>query len=171
MKKSISFILFLFFYCSVTAQKINPENPDLSPGNFKMDSLPNSEINIPIQINLKPVYAMAEKSVDTVFNSPGYPDAWVQEGCDTRYKYEFRRGPLIMKASGTSLNLGFTGYYKIVGHCICNRFSFLPDFRIKNSTVNCNFCNMFCSGGWVNRCPVFNRQQFSILIYKLFLQC
>lgn len=115
MKKSISIILFFFYYSCVIAQRINPENPDLSPGNFKLDSLPNSEINIPIQINLKPVYAMAEKSVDTVFNSPGYPDKWVQEGCDTRYKYEFRRGPLAMKASGTSLNLGFTGYYRIVG--------------------------------------------------------
>ena len=26
-----------------------------------MDSLPESEINIPIQVNLKPIYSMAEK--------------------------------------------------------------------------------------------------------------
>jgi Domain of unknown function (DUF4403) len=97
------------------SQKINPENPDLSPGNFKLDSLPDSEINIPIQINLKPVYTMAEKSVDTVFTSPGYPDGWVQEGCATRFKYVFRRSKLQMKATGMSMNLGFTGYYKIVG--------------------------------------------------------
>lgn len=97
------------------SQKINPENPDLSPGNFRMDSLPNSEINIPIQVNLKPLFAMAEKSVDTVFNSPGYPDQWVQDGCDTRYKYVFRRSPLLIKGSGNSLNIGFMGYYKIVG--------------------------------------------------------
>ena len=58
---------------------------------------------------------MAEKSVDTVFTSPKYPDEWVQDGCDTRYKYVFRRSPLQIKTLGTSLNLGFTGFYKIVG--------------------------------------------------------
>ncbi|HET9826521.1 MAG TPA: DUF4403 family protein, partial [Chitinophagaceae bacterium] len=74
-----------------------------------MDSLPESEINVPIQVNLRPVYVLAEKTVDTVFTSPNWPDGWVQDGCDTRYKYTFRRGPLQMKTSGTSLILGFTG--------------------------------------------------------------
>jgi hypothetical protein len=58
---------------------------------------------------------MAEKSVDTLFTSPGYPDGWVQEGCDTRFKYVFRRSKLAMTVIGTSMNLGFTGYYKIIG--------------------------------------------------------
>lgn len=104
--------LFVFASCS---HKINPEKPVLLNTNFKLDSLPSSEINIPIQISLAAVYAMAEKQVDTLFTSPNYPNDWVQPNCDTRYKYSFRRGPLQMKASGTSLNLGFTGYYKIVG--------------------------------------------------------
>lgn len=80
-----------------------------------MDSLPDSEINIPIQVNLKPIYSMAEKTVDTVFTSPNWPNGWVQDKCDTRYKYTFRRGPLQMKSAGTTLLLGFTGYYKIIG--------------------------------------------------------
>jgi hypothetical protein len=101
-----------FISCS---PKINPDKPSLAVTNFKLDSLPDSEINIPVQINLKPIYAMAEGKVDTMYTSDGYPDGWVQGGCDMRYKYVFRRGPLQMKASGTSLNLGFTGYYKIVG--------------------------------------------------------
>jgi Domain of unknown function (DUF4403) len=113
--KGILILVSLFIVTTCYSQKINPANPDLSPGNFKLDSLPNSEINIPIQINLKPMYAMAEKSVDTVFTSPGYPDGWVQDGCDTRFKYVFRRSPLQIKGSGSSLSIGFTGYYKIVG--------------------------------------------------------
>jgi len=80
-----------------------------------MDSLPESEINIPVQVNLKPVYNMAEKTVDTVFTSPNWPNGWVQDECDTRYKYTFRRGPLQMKTAGTALLLGFTGYYRIIG--------------------------------------------------------
>jgi hypothetical protein len=116
MKRSgiiiLSIIIVLLASCS---PKINPERPSLSQANFKLDSLPDSEINIPVQVNLKPVYSMAEESVDTVFTSPNYPDDWVQVGCDIRYKYIFRRSPLQMKASGTSLNLGFTGLYKIIG--------------------------------------------------------
>ncbi len=113
--KGIFVLLGLFVAATSYSQKINPANPDLSPGNFKLDSLPDSEINIPIQINLKPVYTMAEKSVDTMFTSPGYPDGWVQDGCATRFKYVFRRSKLQMKASGMSLNLGFIGLYKIIG--------------------------------------------------------
>ena len=105
-------VLLLLASCS---HKINPERPILATTNFKLDSLPNSEINIPIQINLKPIYTMAESQVDTLFTSPNYPDGWVQEDCATRYKYSFRRSTLQMKASGLSLNLGFTGYYKIIG--------------------------------------------------------
>ena len=108
-------VLGILLGIAVSSQKINPENPDLSPGNFRLDSLPVSEINIPVQINLRPIYTMAEKSVDTVFTSPGYPDQWVQDGCDSRYKYVFRRSPLHLKASGTTINLGFTGYYQIIG--------------------------------------------------------
>lgn len=105
-------IIFLLGSCS---HKINPEKPIFSQMDYNLDSLPGSEINIPIQVNLKPLYVMAEKTVDTIFTSPGYPDGWMQEDCDTRYKYVFRRGPLQIKASGTSMNFGFTGYYKIVG--------------------------------------------------------
>lgn len=113
--KGIFVLLSLLTGLIAHSQKINPEHPDLSPANFRLDSLPTSEINIPIQVNLKPLYVMAEKSVDTVFTSPNYPDDWLQEGCDIRYKYSFRRSPLQMKASGTSMTLGFTGFYKIVG--------------------------------------------------------
>lgn len=87
----------------------------MSPENFRFDSLPVSDINIPIQVNLKPLFAMAEKSVDTLFTSPNYPEDWVQEGCDTRYKYSFRRSPLKITGVGNTLTLGFTGYYKIIG--------------------------------------------------------
>jgi Domain of unknown function (DUF4403) len=151
-------VITLLLSCS---HKINPDRPSLANTNFKLDSLPNSEINIPIIINLRPLYTMAESQVDTLFTSPNYPNGWVQEECDTRYKYSFRRSPLQIKASGTSMNLGFTGYYKIVGStrvcvagaaispwtapCKCgfdeperrvnvsftNSFSILPDYKVK----------------------------------------
>ena len=108
---SIPALLFL----ASCSKKIIPDKPLLSATAFRLDSLPVSQINIPIQVNLAPLYAMAEKNVDTVFTSPKYPDEWVQEACDTRYKYKFRRSPLLLKAIGNSLSLGFTGYYRITG--------------------------------------------------------
>lgn len=84
MRKYINLILFFLLNAVAIAQTINPGSPELSPTRFKLDSLPVSEINIPISINLKPIYQMAEKNVDTVFTSPNYPDDWVYDGCDTR---------------------------------------------------------------------------------------
>lgn len=150
--------LLPFFSCS---KKIVAEKPVLAASRFNLDSLPTSEINIPVRINLRPVYALADKQVDTVFTSPNYPNGWVQQGCDTRYRYQFRRGPLQLKAIGNRLDLGFTGYYRIAGSsrvciagaaisswtspCTCgydeperrvnisfsNSFSVLPDYKIK----------------------------------------
>jgi len=115
--KGKGFVLLLVVIISATScsRKINPEKPTLAPTAFKLDSLPDSEIDIPIQVNLKPIYAMAEKNVDLLFTSPNYPNDWVQPSCDTRYKYSFRRSPLQMKGAGNSLNLGFMGYYRIIG--------------------------------------------------------
>jgi hypothetical protein len=113
--KRIVFLALIAACFGSCSHKITAERPSLAASTFRLDSLPDSEINIPIQINLKPVYAMAEKYVDTLYTSPGYPDGWVQDGCDSRYKYIFRRSPLQMRAAGTSLTLGFTGYYKIIG--------------------------------------------------------
>lgn len=113
--KGIILFALLLVLISSCSKKITAEKPVLTQTTFNLDSLPVSEINVPIQINLKPIYAMAEKSVDTSFTSPKYPDDWVYDGCDTRYKYVFRRSPLQMKTAGTTMTLGFTGYYKIVG--------------------------------------------------------
>lgn len=79
------------------------------------DTLPESNVDIPIQLNLKSVYALADRAVDTVFTSPGYPNDWVQPECGTRFKYHFRRSPLRMSMKGLTMNLGFTGYYQITG--------------------------------------------------------
>lgn len=114
--KATFFILILisqfFISCS---KRIIPDKPFLSKTNFKMDSLPESEVNIPIQVNMKPFYQLAEKNVSTTFTSPNWPEDWITIDCANRYKYQFRRGPLQFIASGNMMNLAFTGYYKIIG--------------------------------------------------------
>ncbi|MET0637557.1 MAG: DUF4403 family protein [Chitinophagaceae bacterium] len=116
MRSSAAFLLIVpVLFLAACSHRISPGQPTLPLTDFKLDSLPDSEINIPVRINLNPLFAMAEKLVDTLFTSPGYPSGWVLGSCDTRYKYSFRRSPLQLRASGTSLSLGFTGYYKIIG--------------------------------------------------------
>lgn len=108
-------ILILISSLNSCSKNLVPEKPVLSDTEFKLDSLPFSEFNIPVQVNLRPVYAMAEKSIEQEFNSPNWPNDWIQPDCATRYKYRFRRGPLQFRASGLSLALGFTGNYQIIG--------------------------------------------------------
>lgn len=125
--------LFIVIWCAACSRKTNPSSsvtssatslkPSLEKTDFKLDSLPDSEINIPVRVSLKPFYAMAEKNIDTVYTSPNYPKDWINADCATRYKYHFRRGPLQLSASGTVLNLSFTGFYQIIGStraCINN---------------------------------------------------
>lgn len=101
----IIFVQILFFKA----------NSQKTISNLSIDSLSPSEIDIPILINLKPIFSVAERNVDTVFTSPNYPDGWVQADCATRYKYRFRRSPLKIIMSGTSMDLSFTGFYQITG--------------------------------------------------------
>ncbi|RYY55860.1 MAG: DUF4403 family protein [Chitinophagaceae bacterium] len=116
MNRTLSLLVItLAAVLTACSHKISPDKPQLAVTDFRLDSLPDSEINIPIRISLNPVYAMAEKQVDTLFTSPGFPEGWVMNGCDTRYKYSFRRSPLQLKAAGNSFSLGFTGYYRIIG--------------------------------------------------------
>ena len=99
------FLLFIYF----------PGFTQITSSGIQIDSLPESRIDIPIQVNLKPIFALAEKNVDTVFTSPDYPDGWVQSDCATRYKYHFRRSPLNISMTGTTMNLNFLGHYQITG--------------------------------------------------------
>src|SRR5215204_4294176 len=116
ISKAYIFNLFLIWLLFVScSKKIIPDKPFLSKTNFKMDSLPESEVNIPIQVNMKPLYQLAEKNVALVFASPKWPDDWITIDCANRYKYQFVRGPLQFAAAGSSMNLGFTSYYKIIG--------------------------------------------------------
>jgi hypothetical protein len=99
------------------SRKISPETPDTSAVFAKpADTLPPpSQIDVPVYVNLKSLYAFAEKYVDVSYNSAGWPNDWEYDGCKTRYMYAFRRGPLQLNGTGNLLDLSFTGYYKVKG--------------------------------------------------------
>jgi hypothetical protein len=104
-------LALILFSCS---KKMVPEQPRLE-NNLVLDSLPVSEIDIPIRVNLKPLYKLAEQQVQQTYTSPGYPTDYVVDNCETRYMYRFRRGPLQFAASGRQLSMSFTGNYQLAG--------------------------------------------------------
>jgi Domain of unknown function (DUF4403) len=105
-------ILLPVFSCS---KKIIPEKPTLFSTDYKLDSLPLSEIDIPIKISLKPFYDLAERKVEKVYTSANYPNQWENDGCETRYMYQFKRDKLRISTKANVLRLAFSGFYKVKG--------------------------------------------------------
>jgi len=108
-------LLFLFLLLMIScSRKMIPDQPALAR-TLILDTLPSSEIDIPVRINLRPLYKLAEQQVQQIYTSPGYPRDYVVEDCETRYMYRFRRGPLQFSASGDRLSMAFTGRYQLAG--------------------------------------------------------
>lgn len=105
-------MIFLLPLLSAAASATPAPTRDTLPPQA-VDTLPLSDIDIPVRVNLRALYRMAETKVDTVFRSPGWPDDYYQPTCDTRYMYRLRRGRLRILAQGNSMQMKFTGYYQI----------------------------------------------------------
>lgn len=116
LKSSIlTYSLLLNLFLISCSRKIIPERPDLGKSYFRMDTLPLSEIDIPLRINLKPYYELVNKNVQTIYHSPGWPNEFEVENCDTRYMYRFKRGPFSISSHGRTVNMNFIGSYIIAG--------------------------------------------------------
>ncbi|HRQ51810.1 MAG TPA: DUF4403 family protein [Agriterribacter sp.] len=112
---TLCLVLSTALFFTSCSKKIIPGKPILANTHFKMDSLPVSEIDIPLRVNLKPLYAIADKNVQTIYHSPGWPHDFEVDNCDTRYMYRFKRGPLSISAWANTVNFNFTGSYIIAG--------------------------------------------------------
>lgn len=108
-------LIIITIVLSSCSKKIIPEKPVLVKNLSTLDTLPVSEIDIPLQINLKPLYDIANKNVQTIYTSEGWPNDFVVNNCDTKYMYRFKRGPLQIASNGNTVNFNFTGSYIIAG--------------------------------------------------------
>ena len=106
---------FLVLILASCSKKIIPEKPDTKIAARIADTLPVSEIDIPVQIPLKPLLQTAEEEVDLIYTSEGYPYDYVVSDCSTKYMYRFRRGPLQLTGSGSTLQLTFMCFYQVAG--------------------------------------------------------
>lgn len=111
-----AFCLFFYWGTTMAQEVIIPPVPDtLVKPEVVVNSQPLSEIDIPVRMALKPVYAFANRFVDTLYTSPNYPKDWVNEECEIRYQYRFVRGPFAFKATNNTLLASFSGKYGVRG--------------------------------------------------------
>ncbi|MCA0381831.1 MAG: DUF4403 family protein [Bacteroidetes bacterium] len=110
-------LLAAFSIGFVAAQDVvAPPPPDTATKNaVVINSLPQSEIDIPIRMDLRPIFQFANQFIDTLYTSPNYPNDWVMDGCSVRYQYRFVRGPMQFKAVNNVLYVSFSGYYGVRG--------------------------------------------------------
>jgi len=107
-------VFILFFACNTTKKTI-ASNEEIRT----LPELPQSEMDIPIQIAAAPVLAKAEKLVPAVFTSDGWPEL-MHPSCDFRYKYRFVRTNLQISSTNNIISIRFGGNYQVSGSkCLC----------------------------------------------------
>jgi Domain of unknown function (DUF4403) len=123
MNIRIPLFALLLLVTGLSCRTIKPAAPDLAVETISLPPAPASEIDIPVKVNLKTIFAQVEKQVPPEIVSDKWPD-YVLPSCDFRYRYRFLRSPLTLKASGNTFSLEATGAYQVQGAkrvCIANK--------------------------------------------------
>jgi len=100
------FILFVLSSCTV----IRPEAPSPVSENIPLPAPLPSIVNMPVEIDLKPYFNMAEKNVPVTYEGSENPCEGI------RYTYQFLRGPFRISGVKDNLSFSFEGKYKIKGN-------------------------------------------------------
>ncbi|MHA4845298.1 DUF4403 family protein [Flavitalea antarctica] len=79
-----------------------------------LPSLPVSQINIPVKLNMKVLIRQMDSLMAKEFTSEKWPD-YLQTSCEFRYKYRFIRSPVSFTCINNRVSIGFTGNYQIAG--------------------------------------------------------
>ena len=76
--------------------------------------LTESVLHIPVKVVIKPFLQQAEKMAPTTITSDGWP-AYLQSGCDFRYKYQFIRSGFQFSCINNRVTMTMNGKYQIAG--------------------------------------------------------
>ncbi len=76
--------------------------------------LTESVIHIPVKIVVRPFLQQAEQLAPTTITSDGWP-AYLQSGCDFRYKYRFLRSGFQFSCVNNRVTMTMNGRYQIAG--------------------------------------------------------
>lgn len=102
----LSFLFFLLLTVS-SCKSIEPAAPVLQPQAVPSPPIAASSLSIPIEIDLKPYFTLADKQVDTRFTGGESPCEGVS------YNYYFERDALKLSGKNTEVTTEVNGRYKI----------------------------------------------------------
>ena len=110
----LSFVsLNVLLSCSAPKKASSPESASLVVERT-LPPLPESRINIPVKVAMRPLLEKMEAVTAKQFTSDKWPD-YYQSSCDFRYKYRFLRSPFTFSCVNNVVNIGFQGHYQIAG--------------------------------------------------------
>lgn len=115
--KSITRVLFLgsalVFFLSCSSSKKSTTTTSSAPAR-SLPALPQSYINIPVKVYMKPLLSVMDSSTAKEFTNDKWPN-YTQSGCDFRYKYRFIRSPFVFNVVNNKVTISFRGNYQIAG--------------------------------------------------------
>ncbi|MGN6420122.1 MAG: DUF4403 family protein [Pseudobacter sp.] len=108
-------IALIFFLSCGSSKKSTTVTSTLTPPPARsLPALPQSYINIPVKIYMKPLLSVMESSTAKEFTNDKWPN-YTQSSCDFRYKYRFIRSPFVFNVVNNKVTIAFRGDYQIAG--------------------------------------------------------
>jgi Domain of unknown function (DUF4403) len=114
LNKTFPLLLLACLLLSACAHRMVPVR-NLSADTIRLNPLPVSELDIPLQINLRPLYSSLEQSMQIEYTSPGWPDEYETHDCSLQYMYRYRTGELHISSAANTIRLDFPGFYQLKG--------------------------------------------------------
>lgn len=117
-------ILFLLLLagCSTT-KKSSTGLPASAPVRKTLPALPETVLNLPVKIAIRPFLLQAENLAPKEITSTGWPE-YINSSCDFRYKYRFLRSVFQFSCINNRITVNMNGNYQIAGSksvCVMNK--------------------------------------------------
>jgi hypothetical protein len=110
--------------CGSTKKTVStPPPPPPPPVHKALPPLPESVLNLPVSIDIRPFLVQAEKLAPKEIVSTGWPN-YINSSCDFRYKYRFQRSVFKFSCTNNRINVAMNGAYQIAGSktvCVMNQ--------------------------------------------------
>lgn len=115
-------IFFLLSACSTTKKSTaaQPAPPVIKKA---LPPLPESVLNLPVKIAIRPFLVQAETLAPKEITSAGWPE-YINSSCEFRYKYRFIRSGFQFSCINNRVSVNMNGNYQIAGSktlCVMNQ--------------------------------------------------
>jgi hypothetical protein len=116
----VSVITLMLASCASSKKTVVANTP---PAKKTLPPLPESVLNIPVKIAIRPFLFQAENLAPKEITSTGWPD-YINSSCDFRYKYRFVRSGFQFACINNHITVNMNGNYQIAGSktvCVLNQ--------------------------------------------------